>query len=245
MAQSPQDMLKKAWLEGRRGNLSALSEAKLWAAREIWRVYNDSEHGLHKFAAGLVSKAGTGGAPTSKAVGDFYKKVDADGDWFPGKVCRESYGPRRVLSGAKVSAIARCATRMKKRGVEPTFRTVRAACPNATLNAETGRAVDKKRVYRVFREHCYDEGADLPWAHKPRYSKTALTQDMMDKRLAFATHVQSWGRTEKWFYNNVVWTDICNSVLPRSERKTSEQALARKGKKGWGIPVASSILRTC
>ena len=55
---------------------------------------------------------------------------------------------------------------------------------------------------------------------------------MMDKCLAFATHVQPWGRTEKWFYNNVVWTDICNSVLPRSERKTSEQALARKGRKG-------------
>ena len=37
-----------------------------------------------------------------------------------------------------------------------------------------------------------------------------------------------------WYYNHVIWTDICNSVLPRSEKKASEQALARKGKKGWG-----------
>ena len=36
-----------------------------------------------------------------------------------------------------------------------------------------------------------------------------------------------------WYFQNVVWTDICNNILPRTEKKATEQALARKGKKGW------------
>ena len=75
------------------------------------------------------------------------------------------------------------------------------------------------------------------WKHKARYSKVALTDEQIEKRFAFGVHIQSWGRTHVYYYNHVVWTDICNSVLPRSERKASEQALARKGKKGWeGLP---------
>ena len=39
--------------------------------------------------------------------------------------------------------------------------------------------------------------------------------------------------TEALYYHNLVGTDICNSVLPRSAKKANEQALARKGGKGW------------
>ena len=59
MAQSAQDVLQEAWLGGRTGNLSAWSEAKLWAAREVWRVQQESKYGLVSFAAGLVKKHGT------------------------------------------------------------------------------------------------------------------------------------------------------------------------------------------
>ena len=51
MTSSQQEMLRKAWLEGRRGNLSALSEAMLWAVREVWRAEKGSLHGLQTFAA--------------------------------------------------------------------------------------------------------------------------------------------------------------------------------------------------
>ena len=37
----------------------------------------------------------------------------------------------------------------------------------------------------------------------------------------------------QWYYENLVWTDICNSVLPRSEKKATEQALARKNGTAW------------
>ena len=37
----------------------------------------------------------------------------------------------------------------------------------------------------------------------------------------------------QWYYENLVWPDICTSVLPRSEKKATEQALARKNGKAW------------
>ena len=120
--------------------------------------------------------------------------------------------------------------------MEPTYPNIVAACPHASLNPDTKRPVAKKRVYDVLREDCYDESAEEPWQHKARYSKTALPATMMEQRLAFANHVETWKRTAAWFYTNVVWTDLCNSILPRSEKKASEQALARKGKRGWMSP---------
>jgi hypothetical protein len=35
------------------------------------------------------------------------------------------------------------------------------------------------------------------------------------------------------FYRHVIWTDICNSILPRSEGKDFDQRQARKGKRAW------------
>ena len=58
-AETRQDILKKAWLQGRAGHLSGQSEAKLWAVREVWRAEKKSNHGLQTFAAGLVTKVGS------------------------------------------------------------------------------------------------------------------------------------------------------------------------------------------
>ena len=37
----------------------------------------------------------------------------------------------------------------------------------------------------------------------------------------------------KWYYDKLVWCDLCNSILPRTQKKANELALARKGGKGW------------
>ena len=246
MSETQQELLRKAWTEGRNGYLSAWSEAKLWAIREIWRAEKDSEHGLQTFAASQVMKSGTNEHPSQRAVGKLFERMDADPDWFPGKITREVNGPKRTLTGQQRSAIARSAQAMKARGVEPTYSNVVATCPNATLNSETGKTVDKKRVYTVFRETCKDADAEENWQHKARYSKVALTSEQMTKRYEFGVHIQSSDRTQVYYYNHIVWTDICNSVLPRSEQKASEQALARKGKKGWlspGCELHSANLR--
>ena len=195
----------------------------------------ESDHGLLQFVAAKVVKAG-GGNPSPTAIAKLFAKMDSDPLWFPGKSSRERRGPSPVLTGVKRTSIARSAMSMKRKGVEPTYTNIVAACPQASLNEETGRPVAKKRVYAVLREECYDETPDKPWQHKARYSKSALPATMMENRLAFANHALAWARTPAWFFNNVVWTDLCNSILPRSEKKSTEQALARKGKRGWMSP---------
>ena len=58
--ETQQELLRKAWLEGRDGNLNALGEAKAWALREIWRAEHDDDYGLLPFVAARVSKNGAG-----------------------------------------------------------------------------------------------------------------------------------------------------------------------------------------
>ena len=86
----------------------------------------------------------------------------------------------------------------------------------------------------MFREKFFDEDAELKWSHKARYSNAALSEAQVAKRYKFAQDVQKIPRTSRWYYHNVVWTDLCNSILPRTEQKATEQALARKGARGWG-----------
>ena len=222
MADQGQELLRKAWLGGRKGHLTAWSEAKLWAIREVWRSQHESEHGLQTFAATKVAKRGVTGEkkhPTPQAVGQFYDKVDSDPEWFPGKQFQEGRGPARVVTGPKASVIARSAQSMKRRGVEPTYRSIVATCPAATRNPNTGQAVSKKRVYDVFREHCKDPGADQNWKHKARYSKTALSPETMAKRYAFGVHVQGMGRRAVYFYNHTVWADPLDHWCDQSRKE--------------------------
>ena len=167
MSDSQQDLLKKAWTEGRTGTLSALSEAKAWALREVWRSEGKGQWGLMQFVAERLTKIG-GGHPQQPAVSKFFAKVDNDPEWFPGKSTQEQCGPAPALSGQAKNAIAQAAMAMKKRKIEPTFPRIVAACPTAIINPATGKPVDKKRVCDVFRELCYDEDSDHPWSHRAR-----------------------------------------------------------------------------
>ena len=136
MGDTSQELLQRAWTQGRTGYLAAWSEAKAWALREVWRETHNSDHGLGTHVAGKLRKVG-GGAPTSQAVMQLFRKMDADPEWFPGKSLQENFGPSPVLSGTKRHAIANCAMSMKSRGVEPTYARVVAACPKATLKKKT------------------------------------------------------------------------------------------------------------
>ncbi len=40
-------------------------------------------------------------------------------------------------------------------------------------------------------------------------------------------------RAGQGYVDNLVWCDVCNSVWPRTRKKASKQALARKGGTGW------------
>ncbi len=234
MARAAPASLEELWHGGREGSLSPLSQAKAWALREVWV---DGEKGAYGMLTGIAKKLKTVGAsegpPGKECVRKLFAKIDSDSTWFPGKVYRERSGPLPALSGTSKALIAKSAMRMKEKGNEPTFARLIANCPRAVLNPETGKHVDKKRVYSVLREHCYDVDPDEPWACRPRLSKTSLSAAVKGKRLAWARHMQGLGHSSDWFFKNLVWTDLCNTILPRTETKADDQARARKGHKGW------------
>ena len=45
--------------------------------------------------------------------------------------------------------------------------------------------------------------------------------------------MQTLRHTADWYYRKLAWCDLCNSILPRTQQKAQELALARKGGKGW------------
>ena len=235
MADSQQGLLRSAWLVGKAGCLPGREQAKAWALREVWREADKADYGMHSSIAAKLTKTG-GGAPSNEAVRKFFEKVDDDADWFPGKGNYENMGRPTVMTGQQRAAIARCAMIMKKAGLEPTYPRIIAACPNAGINSETNRPWSKKTVYTILQEDCYDDDPFLPWVCKARFSKKAVTTLMKKRRLDFADYVLAMRHQCIWFFSNLVWTDLCNSIIPLSEKKANEMALARKGKKGWISP---------
>ena len=111
------------------------------------------------------------------------------------------------------------------------------------MNPETKKPVDKKRVYDIFREECYDDGAEEPWSHRRRLSKTALPDKLMEKRLDWQRYMVGLGHTAEWYYKNVIWFDLCNSIIPKTEQKATEMALAHKPKSGWISPGCQEFSR--
>ena len=69
MEESLQELLRKAWLGGRDGNLSALSEARAWALREVWRSTMLSQSGLEKVTLAYCILAAHARKQTPGALG--------------------------------------------------------------------------------------------------------------------------------------------------------------------------------
>ena len=234
MSGKAQPTLESLWKGGSKGRLSPLETLKAYCYWKVYQEQGESEYGLWPKIASKVTKVG-GGHPSGEAVRQTVNKINDDPDWYPGKHSEESRGPKPALSGAARHSIKRSAEAMKAEGLEPTYGLVCARCPNAVRNPETGEPVDKKVVYNVFRSDCYDPGAELPWGYESRLQKVALSEDAMAKREAWADHMlHEVGHTDGWYYRHLLWIDFCHSILPRTEPKAEQQALARKGKRGWG-----------
>ena len=152
---SSQEDLRTVWVQAPEGKLCGREQAKAWALREIWLAEGKSPYGMYPFIAGKVVKMKNGkpqgASPGVSAIKEFFDKIDNDPDWFPGKASDSHREPKRLLCGPKVTAIVSAAKRLKAEDEEPTYSTVVAACPRATLNPETKEPVDKSLVYAVFR----------------------------------------------------------------------------------------------
>ena len=191
-AMARQESLRDLWLHGQHGTLAPREQLKVWALREAWMhtaqpAQAESKYGLLSWIAARVEKVG-GGHPTVNSVKDMLANMDADDDWFPGKIHGKRRGRKRVLRGPKAAAVARSAKALKLRGGDPTYAQVLAACPAAVINPDTGLPVDKRAVYRCFRECCFDddEHPENTWSLKRRLSRSALTDEQMAKRLRWA-----------------------------------------------------------
>ena len=245
-----QRSLAKLWKTAPAGKLSPWSQAKAYALREAWDLTTpDSSYGRTRWIAERLYVEGrTRQHPSEAAVTQFFDKVDKDPDWYPGKIGMSgSLGGRpKVLSGTNQHVIARSAMSLKENGIEPTYPLIIAQCPNAAMNPFTGEAVGKQVVYDVLERLCYDIDPNLPWVHQRRAAKTALSTEDIAKRLSFGRYMVSLHHTPSWYFRRVVFTDICNDVLPLTKKKASDQALARKGGSGWispGSEAASENLR--
>ena len=228
--------LETLWLGGRNGTLSPLESLKAYAFFKVYTEQGVPEKKIYSKIAEHVTKIG-GGNPGSDAVRKFLAKVEEDPEWYPGKNYGDSPGRKRVLSPLARSVIKRSAEAYKEGGGEPTADVVCSRCPKATLNPETEEPVDKKVLYAVLKSECYDPGGELPWKHESRLQNSALPDDVMAKRKAWALYLRDeFAKPVAWWFQWVMWIDVCNSILPRTEAKAKAQALARKGRKGWCSP---------
>jgi hypothetical protein len=73
--------------------------------------------------------------------------------------------------------------------------------------------------------------------------KYALPDEVCAKRFEFAKHLRRLGQGAGYYHRNVIWTDLCSSIIPKTAKRAHEQALARKGGKGWGSPGARLYTR--
>ena len=209
-------------------------QAKVFGLKEAWEeMHGDKTWGKLPWIAERVVMQGHGKKqPSIEAVRKLLNKMADDEDWFPGKVYGSLGGRPCQIPETNKSTIARSAMALKARGVEPTYSLVIAQCPNASINPITGEAVSKDVVYDILENRCYDIDPETPWSHQKRLSKVPVLPQDVPKRLAFGRYMLSLKHTAAWYWRHIIWTDICNSVLPTTVRKANAQALARKSGSG-------------
>jgi hypothetical protein len=232
-----QSMLKDMWLGGKEGALCGREQSRAWALRDVWKSESKSEYGMFQHIASKLRKnkrgKPNGPRPTGNAVKQLFEKIDDDPEWHPGKFDHDNMGAPRVLKGGKLGAFVRSAQKIQHEHGDVTFPLMVASCPKALVNPKTDKIVDKRAVYRAFAESCRDEGAEDTWGHHYRSYKEGLTDPQIAARYAYGLFMQRLGHTAQYYFDRLVWTDLCNSVAARTPQKALEQAMARKGKKGW------------
>lgn len=205
----------------------------MWALREVWvETHGEKTYGLLSYVASRVEKKG-GGNPSVSAISQLLAKMDDDHGWFPGRLYGQIGGRPSAISKTNKALIARSMMTYKENGGEPTYSMALAQCPAASKNPHTNRPVGAKRIYDIMREKCHDGDESRPWSMRPRLSKTVLTPEDEKLRFEWAKYIQALNHTSQWYVKHLVWTDICNSILPRTAKKAQLQAHARKAGKGW------------
>ena len=226
------ETLQDAWLNSPKNKLGAKGEALAWALRKAWFASGNGKYGM----LGFVQEHTTidGHAPRPNTLTDLYKKIDADPEWYPGKLAGAAPGRPSAMTNTSKSVLARSAMAESKRGGECTYKSLIARNPNAKRNPETGEPVDKRAVYEVLKTQCYDNenNKDDTWAYQARNSKAALSDLEMEVRMQHADRMLDEVRHQaSWYYRRLVWADVCSKILARTEKKATQLAMARRGRR--------------
>ena len=121
--------LRSLWLSAPHGRLSPWQQARALALREASRELHSGRTQL-EWVAARVKKVG-GGSPGQDALHKFFKLVDSDPDWFPGKQQLGKRGRPSLLTPAKrryIASSAMTAKHARRAMVWPRW-SVRAVVP--------------------------------------------------------------------------------------------------------------------
>ena len=227
-----QDDVRSLWLDEQHGRLSAWEQAKALGLREASREIHDGKSQL-EWVAARVTKVG-GGHPSAAALHQFFSKVDADKDWYPGKHSGVKRGPTPLLTAAKRRCIAMSAMAAKaERGKEPCVAALIHTCPRATRNPATGKPFDAKVIRKVLTEDCYDFTPDHPWKFQLALQKVFLPESIKAHRLSMCSFLLEHGPAASWWPQHVVWFDPCASIIPGSQNQYDQMRQACKGRRRY------------
>ena len=108
-----QELLRNFWLSCPPGHLSPWEQAKALGLREASKELHDGKVNVPWICARLTKTGG--GQPQRPSLHEFFRKVDADPDWFPGKHSGKPRGPKPLLTSQKRLCIASSAMEAKRR----------------------------------------------------------------------------------------------------------------------------------
>ena len=221
------------WISGKQGSLAPWAQAQVWGLHVMAKKL-DVKVSNGDIAA-MVTKVG-GGHPCQQAIAQWRSIFDEDPDWYPGQQNEEAQkrGPKRKFTVQKQMAIAKSAMALKAAGEEPTVDAVRARCPTASINPDTGNVFDDKLILEVFRTRCYDNDPEHPWKHQNALQKTSLPANQIKARFDWSKEMERLGHTEGWFHRHCIWFDPCYTIIPGTARTEHNHEQARYGKgKRW------------
>jgi hypothetical protein len=236
---APHKTAKEFWTSGRKGTLSAMSQAQVWALTKM-----NEKHNLGLTLKDIAKEVWTIGQPrchpSNTTIENWQAVFAQDPDWHPCKAMeeREGQGRKRKFTDQMRLCVKKSAESLKEQGTEPTVDLVRLRCPKATVNPHTGEYFDKKLVLDVFKNDCFDKGARLPWGHMSPISQTALSPTQIKLREKYAIGELAKDYSEQWYYQHCVWFDPNHTILTIEPRAVFDEKQATKGRnrKRWISP---------
>ena len=228
---------KEFWTGGRKGTLSALSQAQVWALTKA-----NEKHGLGLTLDAIAKEVWVIGLPrrhpSSTAIEKWQAVFASDEEWYPGKAveAREGQGRKRKFTDQMRACVKKSEESLKlNKGKEPTVNLVRQHCTKATVNPDTGEYFDKKLILDVFKNDCFDEGARFPWGQVTPVSQSALSPTQILARHRYAKAEVDKGLSDQWYYQHCVWFDPNYTILTQDPRAVFDENQAAKGKhrKRW------------